>query len=502
MTSVLAARRAGVLLHPTSLPGPKANGTLGAEAWRFVDWLAAGGFSVWQTLPLGPADAYGSPYCLRSAYAGDLRLLDAEHLATLRQLPRELALDALGAARDEVYRSFVSAASAPQRRGFAHFVHQRRRWLLPYALFELCSARFDGAPWWGWPSEFRSAHAPALFESLAEEREQFRAILFEQYLFELQWAALKRYANDRGVYLFGDLPFYMDLNSVEVWWTPEVFALDAAGRPLGLAGVPPDYFNEDGQLWGNPLYDWDEMRLRNFDWWLARFGAQLDRFDLIRIDHFRALESYWEVRPGAKTAREGAWRSGHGEALLAALRQRFADIPLVAEDLGMITDDVRTLRDRFDLPGMAVAQFAFDGHADNPHLPANHLRNSVAYTGTHDNDTTVGWYAGLDAGTRGTVQRTLGIAGAPRVPDFLIDAVYDSKAQLAVIPMQDLLALDSDSRMNTPGTTLGNWGWRFTWDQVPPDLAAISRSRAERSGRLAPRSAETRLDERERRSRG
>jgi 4-alpha-glucanotransferase len=486
MTRVLDERRAGVLLHPTSLPGADANGTLGQEAWRFVDWLAAGGFSVWQTLPLGPVDAHGSPYCARSAYAGDIRLLDVEHLASLRELPRGLDLAALGHARGEPYASFAALASAEQRGEFVRFVQRRRRWLLPYGLFELCSARFGGAAWWEWPSEFRSAHAPAIFKCLAEERQQFRAILFEQYLFELQWTALKSYANHRGVYLFGDLPFYMDRNSVEVWWTPEVFALDAAGNPLGAAGVPPDYFNADGQLWGNPLYDWDVLQRTGFRWWLDRVGAQLHRFDLLRIDHFRALESYWAVKPGATTAREGEWRYAPGAELLTALRQRYGEIPLVAEDLGIITDAVRALRDQFELPGMVVAQFAFDGHDDNPHLPANHVRNSVAYTGTHDNDTTVGWYAGLDAGARAAVRQALGLHAEPRVPDFLIDAVYGSASQLAVIPLQDLLARPSHDRMNTPGTTEGNWRWRFDWSQIPADVPAISRARAERFSRLPP----------------
>jgi 4-alpha-glucanotransferase len=484
VNSVFAARRAGVLLHPTSLPGPGTNGTIGFEAWKFVDWLAAGGFSVWQTLPLGPVDSHNSPYCLRSAYAGYPRLLDPEHLATLRQLPRGTDVAAVGTERDGVYRSFAATASPEQHAAFARFARRQRRWLLPYALFESCSSRFDGAPWWTWPEPFRRRHTAPLSGILAAGRAEFRAILFEQYLFDLQWTALRRYANDRGVHLFGDLPFYVDLNSVEVWWNRELFALDADGKPRGAAGVPPDYFNEDGQLWGNPLYDWDEMQRRGFDWWLARIEAQLARFDLVRIDHFRALDSYWEVRAGAKTAREGAWRAGRGTELLNALWSKLGEIPLVAEDLGIITDEVRALRDLFGLPGMAVAQFAFDGKADNPHLPANHVPNSVAYTGTHDNDTTVGWWAGLDPQARAGVKHALGIDGEPRVPEFLIDAVYGSGAQLAIVPMQDLLGLGSESRMNAPGTTAGNWRWRFGWDQVGDGLPALSRARAERSSRL------------------
>jgi 4-alpha-glucanotransferase len=487
MTNVLGARRAGVLLHPTSLPGHGANGTLGAEAWRFVDWLAAGGFSVWQTLPIGLVDAHQSPYCQRSAYAGDPRLLDAAHLRSLRELPRGLDFAAAGASRADAYRSFARGATSEQRRAFARFVRRERRALEPYGLFELCSERFGQAPWWQWPEPFRERRGPALYEFLAEEKEQFRAIAFEQYLFALEWTALKRYANDRGVYLFGDLPFYVDRNSVEVWWHRALFALHPDGTPREVAGVPPDYFNDNGQLWGNPLYDWDAMQRRGFDWWLARLEAELERFDLVRIDHFRALESYWAVPAGAKSAREGEWRKGRGEELLTALRSKHGDLPLVAEDLGIITDEVRALRDRFELPRMVVVQFAFDGHADNPHLPVNHVRNSVAYTGTHDNDTTVGWYARLDEPTREAVKRALNLDGPPAVPEFLIDAVYGSAAQLAVIPMQDLLGLGSESRMNVPGSATGNWGWRFDWGQVDAGLSARSRARAERSGRLVPR---------------
>jgi len=484
MNPVLAARRAGVLLHPTSLPGSGSSGTLGADAWRFVDWLAAGGFSVWQTLPLGPPDDYGSPYCLRSAYAGDAHLLDAEHLRSLRQMPRGMACDGVGRSRMEPYRSFMALANAEQRHEFASFVRRWRKWLLPYGLFELCSERFSGAPWWQWPAAFRRRDVPTLLAYLAEDRDEFRAIVFEQYLFELQWTALRSYANDRGVYLFGDLPFYVDRNSVEVWWDRGLFQLDADGAPLAVAGVPPDYFNADGQLWGNPLYDWEAMERSGFAWWLARLRGQLDRFDLVRIDHFRALESYWEVPADARTARTGRWRQGRGDALLGTLRRELGEIPLVAEDLGIITNEVRALRDRFELPGMVVLQFAFDGSADNPHLPHNHRPNAVVYTGTHDNDTTAGWYAGLDAAAHQAVHRFLGTGETPAVPEVLIDAAYASNANLAIVPMQDLLGLDSSSRMNSPGTVVGNWSWRFRWEQAPANLPARCRARAVRAGRL------------------
>ncbi len=480
MNPVLAVRRAGVLLHPTSLPGPESRGTLGADARRFVDWLAAGGFSVWQTLPLGVTDAYGSPYCLRSAYAGDPRFIDTADLGDYEVLPPGIAGLTERSAR---YAAFTALASGEQRRAFAEFVRTRRRWLLPYGLFEVLSARFGQLPWWQWPDACRAADAATLRAAMAGHREQFRALLFEQYLFELQWSALKHYANERGVFLFGDLPFYVDRNSVEVWWQRDLFALDENDEPTAVAGVPPDYFNAEGQLWGNPLYDWEAMRHSGFRWWQERMLEQLLRFDLVRIDHFRALESYWEVPAGAPSARVGQWRQGAGDALLATLQAELGAMPLVAEDLGLITDEVRELRDRFELPGMVVLQFAFDGSADNPHLPRHHRHNAVVYTGTHDNDTTVGWYAALDAHARDVVHEMLGLGATPPVPEFLIEEAYTSNAVLAIVPMQDLLGRDSGARMNTPGTVVGNWRWRFEWADVPAALSAASRERAARTGR-------------------
>ncbi len=477
-------RRAGVLLHPTSLPGPGPTGALGDDAWRFVDFLCDGGFTVWQTLPLGPVDAHGSPYCLRSAYAGEPQLIDTRRLATLDELPAGMEFAAVHDAPLEAYRSFCARATPAQRQAFAAFVQRRRRRLFRYGLFELCRSEAGGAPWWEWPEPLRERDLDALRRRAAAARDEFRALVFVQYLFDLLWFSLKRYANARGVLLFGDLPFYMDLNSVEVWWERRLFCLDDRGRPLAVAGVPPDYFNADGQLWGNPLYDWEQMRAEGYEWWIDRFAGQLARFDLLRIDHFRALDSYWEIPAGAETAREGRWRPGHGPELLTLLRRRLGDLPLVAEDLGLITEGVRKLRDDFDLPGMVVLQFAFDGSDDNPHRLRNHKPNSVCYTGTHDNDTTVGWYAGQDREARQRIAAELGVERL-RMPDALIEAAYSSQARLAVIPMQDLMGLDSSARMNLPGSKGGNWGWRFRWDDVDPAVAAVAGERAARCERAA-----------------
>jgi 4-alpha-glucanotransferase len=484
MIRMLCRRRAGVLLHPTSLPGAGAHGTLGAEAHKFVDFLHSGGFSVWQTLPLGPVDAHRSPYRLRSAHAGDPGLIDVQRLEQHEELPRRMAFAAVRESPLDAFCSFWAAASDEQQRRFAEFMRRHRRWLLAYGLFEVCRSRFDGEPWWLWPRAFRKRDLPTVLGYLGKAKTEFRAIAFEQYLFRLQWSALKRHANAQGVFMFGDLPFYVDRNSVEVWWNRALFELDAHDEPLAVAGVPPDYFSAEGQLWGNPLYDWPEMSRQGFAWWIERIRNQLDWFDLLRIDHFLALESYWAVPASASTAREGSWRAGFGHELLGVLRRRLGDLPLVAEDLGIVTDGVRALRDRFELPGMVVLQFAFDGASDNPHLPSNHRRNAVVYTGTHDNDTTVGWYSKLDAEARQRINEMLDLS-EPDVPEFLVEECYASRAQLAIVPLQDLLGLGSESRMNTPGTTQGNWSWRFRWDQIASSLADACRQRAERHGRSA-----------------
>lgn len=483
MTDWLPGRRAGVLLHVTSLPGERGRGVLGAQAHRFVDFLAAGGFGVWQTLPLVPPDDVGSPYCARSSDAGNVALIDTQTLREDTQLPSGMDFDAVVAAPLEALRSFSSHATAGQMAAFAGYLRRERRWLLPYALHGVCSQRFAHAPWWLWPKPLRRAERPALREAYARRRQSCRALAFQQYLFTLQWNALRAYANSRGVKLFGDLPFYLDRNSTEVWWSRSLFRVDRDGRPDAVAGVPPDYFARDGQLWGNPLYDWEAMAGDGYAWWVERIRRQLQRFDLLRIDHFRAFDSYWAVPAGADTARNGEWLAGPADALLNRLREALGTMPLVAEDLGIITDEVRALRDRHALPGMVVLQFGFDGSHDNPHAPSNHPHNAVAYTGTHDNDTTLGWYRSLDDDTRSRVAAMLG-QSPPDMPAALIEAAFASAARLAVIPMQDLLGLGSEARMNTPGTVDRNWQWRFAWRDVGDDLAAQCRDRAARHQRL------------------
>ena len=432
---VLDRRRAGVLLHLGSLEA-----ALGRGGRAFIDWLADAGFTVWQILPAGPTGPDGSPYWVRSDFAGNPAFLD----------PTELP--------------------DPAPAEYAAFVSEAEPWLDDYALFEALSAAHSGAPWWTWPAELRD-RSPAALErvthDLAAELQRARR---EQYAFFVQWRRLRAHARARGVRILGDLPFYVAPHSVETWAHRGQFQLDAEGRPAAVAGVPPDYFSQTGQLWGNPLYAWQAMRGDNFAYWRARVLAQLERVDLLRIDHFRALAAHWAVPAGAPDARGGRWRLTPGEDLLRLLMDELGDLPIVAEDLGVITDDVVALRKGFGLPGMRVLQFAFSGEGDNPHLPHMHEHDSVVYTGTHDNDTTLGWYRSLDEVTRRRVDSMLG-AGPGAMPEALIRVALGSVGQLAVIPAQDLLGLGPEARLNTPGTVAGNWRWRLSPGALTAQLA-------------------------------
>ncbi len=432
---VFDRRRAGVLLPLSALEAP-----LGRGGRACVDFLASAGFTVWQILPVGPTAADGSPYWVSSDFAGDPKLLD----------PAELPLGA----PDETFR----AASAG--------------WLPDYALFSALSAQQGGAPFWSWPPPLREREPQALAAARVELAPALACIEREQYAFHVQWQALRGYARERGVRLFGDLPFYLAPSAAEVWSERRFFQLRAHGEPAAIGGVPPDYFSVTGQRWGNPLYDWEALAREDFALWHRRIAAQLSRLDLLRLDHFRALAAHWAIPAEAADARGGAWAATPGAALLASLRGEFADLPLVAEDLGVITPDVIALMQRFELPGMRVAQFAFDGNPDNPHLPYQYVPACVAYTGTHDNDTTLGWYQSLDEVTRTRVDFYLGAAPGS-MPAALWRAVLSSVARLAVVPMQDLLGLGSVARLNTPGTTHGNWQWR-----LPPGAFTSERAAA------------------------
>ncbi|HEX4268118.1 MAG TPA: 4-alpha-glucanotransferase [Steroidobacteraceae bacterium] len=432
---VLDRRRAGVLLHLGSLEDG-----LGRGGRAFIDWLAEAGFSVWQVLPLGPTGPDGSPYWVRSDFAGNPVFLDRSELP--------------GAAPED----------------YAAFVAETEQWLDDYALFEVLSGVHSGAVWWTWPADVRDRVPSALARVTHDLAAELEHVKREQFAFFVQWRRLREHARVRGVRILGDLPFYVAPHSAETWAHREQFQLDAAGRPAAVAGVPPDYFSQTGQLWGNPLYDWQAMRRDNFAYWRARVLAQLQRVDLLRIDHFRALAAHWAVPAGAPDARGGEWRLTPGEDLLRLLMDELGDLPIVAEDLGVITDDVVALRKGFGLPGMRVLQFAFSGEGDNPHLPHMHGHDTVIYTGTHDNDTTLGWYQSLDEDTRRRVDSMLRAAPGSMLEAFIREAL-GSVGQLAIIPAQDLLGLGCEARLNTPGTVDGNWFWRLPAGALTLDLA-------------------------------
>ena len=432
---VFDRRRAGVLLHLGSLEH-----VLGRGGRAFIDWLATAGFSVWQILPVGPTGSDGSPYWVRSDFAGNPAFIDSDE------------------------RPDPASADYPA------FLETSKHWLDDYALFEVLSFVHGGAPWWNWPAELRD-RAPASIaharQEYASELERVRGV---QFAFSVQWQKLREHAHSRGVRLFGDLPFYVAPDSAETWAHREQFQLDATGLPTAVAGVPPDYFSELGQLWGNPLYNWDVIRRDRFALWRARVMAQMQRVDVLRIDHFRALSAHWSVPAGAPDARGGEWRPTPGDELMGLLWDDLGDLPIVAEDLGVITADVEALRTGFGLPGMRVLQFAFSGEATNPHLPHMHAHDSVVYTGTHDNDTTVGWYASLPEHARQQVDFFLRLTPGS-MPDALIRTALGSVGGLAVIPAQDVLSLGSEARLNTPGTAVGNWSWRLGPGALTPELA-------------------------------
>ena len=488
ISSTIDRRRAGCLLHLSSLPGSCCSGGLGREAFRFVDFLQQAGLSLWQVLPVGPTGPEGSPYQAISAHAGNPRFIDLEALLDrgwIKALPLEedqISDEGRRFAISLSFEGFKESATEEERQALAAFKARHAYWLDDYTLFqaihdELCRG------WWDWPAGLRDRSPHALSEARARLQDQIDYLAYEQYLFFTQWQGLRAYAHQRGVRLFGDMPIFVALDSAEVWGRRKEFDLNPDGTPRVVAGVPPDYFSEFGQRWGNPLYLWERMAADGFSFWVDRMRTQFELFDLIRVDHFRGFESYWEIPAEEETAVNGQWVKAPGDALFQRLHEEFGDLPLVAEDLGIITPEVEALRRRHGLPGMKVLQFAFSGGSDNPYLPFRHEPNAVVYTGTHDNDTTLGWYLALEDHERAFVDDYLGRSREP-MPWPLIRAALGSCAGLAILPMQDLLGLDGSHRMNLPGTTEGNWAWRFSWDQVAEDLAERIRRRVEMYGRL------------------
>lgn len=465
-------RRAGVLLHPTSLPGEGSNGTLGPEAYRFVDFLADSGLTLWQMLPLGPTHQNRSPYQTLSVHAGNPDLIDLDDLVARQWLSHEHRVHetpqrARRRAADYFFSRYDDHPEGAE--GFERFCHEQRQWLDDYALFMALRDCYPDGDWTHWPDDVRLRRAQGMARMRRELNQSIEAYRFEQFVFNQQWQALREYARKKQVALFGDMPIFVAHDSADVWSNQGLFQLDAAGQPLTVAGVPPDYFSEEGQHWGNPHYNWDEMQANGFRWWRQRVKTQLLWFDLVRLDHFRGLEAFWEIPAATPEPRLGRWVEAPGRALLNSLFREYKNLPLVAENLGFITKEVEELRESFRLPGMVVLQFAFDGDSKNPHLPHNYSPHTVVYTGTHDNDTSLGWFRSQEEAVQ---NRLLDYCHHSHdgMPELLIRLALSSVANLAIIPLQDLLGLNSEHRMNRPGTEEGNWFWRFSWPQVSPHL--------------------------------
>ncbi len=480
--SWLDSRSAGVLLHPTSLPGDLGIGKLGREAKRFIDFLQVAGFKSWQMCPLGPTGYGDSPYQCFSAFAGNPYLIDLhplvgfgllsdDDLAPLRRLPHD-RVD-----YGELYVRFwpvmakafaafdANSAGLPGYGDFAEFCQKHADWLDAYAAFSACKDHFGGQPWNTWPKELRSYRLFQKSSLYAELKDAMNAVRFVQYLFFGQWTTLRSYAQEKNINIIGDVPIFVAYDSADVWANAELFQLDKNGSPKVVAGCPPDYFSPLGQFWGNPIFDWKAMKQDGYAWWMRRMAANFALFDIVRLDHFRGFEAYWAIPAQDEDARGGAWKPGPGIDFFKVLQEQFPEAKLIAEDLGEITDEVRELLKLSGLPGMAILQFAFGDDSSNLYLPHNVSPNSVIYPGTHDNDTTLGWYNSVDETARDHFRRYYSVDGS--VPQWdMIRSAYASVSKLAVIPMQDMLNLGSDARMNFPGEAAGNWQWRYRSEQL------------------------------------
>jgi len=474
-------RAAGILLHPTSLPGRFGIGDLGPGACNFMDWLRESGCTLWQVLPLGPTGYADSPYQCFSAFAGNPLLVSPDLLleaGLLQPDEVELPVDLDPARVDygrlwqqrpallaKAARRLLAGFSAEQSARFEAFQAQQSAWLAEFSLFMALKTHYGGRPWTEWDQDLVQRKPAALKRARKELAEQIQIQAAIQFFFFWQWGQIKQYAVERGLKIIGDIPIFVAHDSVDVWVDQHLFMLDERGFPTVVAGVPPDYFSPTGQRWGNPLYRWDVLENRDYAWWMRRLEAVLTHVDYVRMDHFRGFESYWEVPAEEPTAEKGRWVSGPGSDLFYAMQAKFGHLPIIAEDLGLITDAVIQLRETFDFPGMKVLQFAFDGDNQHPYLPHNYPQNCIAYTGTHDNDTTVGWYRAAPERERDFYRRYFRVPGDDVAWDF-IRAVWASNAVWAIAPMQDLLCLETHARMNLPGTAAGNWTWRVTGPQL------------------------------------
>ncbi len=510
-----AGRRTGILLHPTSLPGRFGIGEIGDEAHRFLESLARAGTGLWQVLPLGPTGYGDSPYQSLSAFAGNPLLisletlereglLDAEALSSPPPFPEDV-VDFGGAIEfklprlQKAYERFCETGTPPQWDAFHAFQREQGTWLDDFALFVVAKEAHGGVSWDEWEPGLRDRAPEALAAWRKEHAREIESRQFWQYLFFEQWRAVRDHARHRGILVMGDIPIFVAHDSADVWARPDLFRLDHEGRPQVVAGVPPDYFSATGQLWGNPLYRWDLMAQDGYRWWVERFRATFAMVDAVRLDHFRGFEAYWEIPAGEPTAENGKWIKGPGAPFFQAIRDALGDLLIVAENLGVITPEVEALRERFDFPGMAILQFAWGSDPQGgDFLPHNFPRNRVVYTGTHDNDTTLGWWtAGVGDSTRSVEEverehafalRYMNSDGSEIHWDF-VRTVLASVADLAIVPLQDVLGLGSEARMNLPGRPGGNWKWRVRSGAVTREIERRLRTLSENYGRIARESA-------------
>ena len=496
-------RRFGILLHPTSFPGRWGIGVLGKHARSFIDWLHEAGASYWQVLPLGPTGYGDSPYSAVCSFAGNPYLIDPDQLVSSNWLdelepahyPDEW-VDYGGQyawkwrTLQRAYAGFQKKAGDAERALFAQYRKQEAYWIEDYAMYRALKKAHHQRSWDRWPDEIKKRQPAALDHIRTKWKEEIDFHSWTQWVFDQHWQAIRQYAKERGVAIIGDIPIFVAQDSPEVWAHPELFHLDLNGSPTVVAGVPPDYFSDTGQLWGNPLYRWQEKKSELFSWWIERIKTVLHNCDLIRIDHFRGFCDYWEIKATATTAVEGRWVEGPGDELFFAMERQLGQVPIIAEDLGIITPEVEALRDKLNLPGMKVLQFAFDGNPENEFLPHHHPQHGhcLVYTGTHDNETSLGWYHNLCPERQQDVQDYLSqnnLATQPgdRFGWSLIQLAFSSPAKLALIPLQDVLGLGNEARMNTPAVAKGNWTWRYRAEALSSNLAQQLLQIAKESGR-------------------
>jgi len=471
-------RKSGILLHITSLPNKYGIGTLGKEAYSFIDFLKNSEQKLWQILPIGHTGYGNSPYQTYSAFAGNPLLISLEKLKDDKLISvinceenfdnKNVDFERVIPFKEKTLELAFTNFKLTDK-NFINFCNSEEYWLDDYSLFMALKKYFNNKSWIDWDENIRNRNKEAIIfyeKKLATEINFFK---FTQYIFYKQWNELKKYANQKNVEIIGDIPIFVSFDSSDAWGNTEIFDFDENNNPKNIAGVPPDYFSSTGQLWGNPLYNWKKLEENNFQWWILRFKKMLEIFDIIRVDHFRGFEAFWSVPFGSENAINGKWIKAPGKLLFNEIKKQLGDLPIIAEDLGIITKEVEDLRDEFHFPGMKILQFAFESDMNNAYLPHNYIENCIVYTGTHDNDTTLGWYQKLSPSQKKFVDNY--INSNDDICWRMIKLAWKSKAKIAIAPLQDFLCLDSNSRMNIPGKAEGNWEWRFLSEMIDDELA-------------------------------